>query len=117
MAEFVDQFSSSWYGGPLLPDELLVIKTGIMDDNMEKAIRETAGRVVPKVQTLSVPTYPAIYVLEGEEWDVCGVLMDACSSIWEYSIRYQPRGRYLIARALRGILYSCKYISLRRRLL
>lgn len=33
--------------------------------------------------TLSIPTYPAIYVLEGEEWDVCGVLMDACSSIWE----------------------------------
>lgn len=53
VAEFVYQFLSRWYRGLFLPDELLVIMTGIMDEAIEEAIREAAGRVVPKVQILA----------------------------------------------------------------
>lgn len=53
VAEFVYQFLSPWYRGSLLPDELLVIMTGIVDEAIEEAIREAAGRVVPKAQILA----------------------------------------------------------------
>jgi hypothetical protein len=53
VAEFVYQFLSPWYRGSLLPDELLVIMTGIVDEAIEEAIRQAAGRVVPKAQILA----------------------------------------------------------------
>lgn len=52
-AEFVYKFLNPWYRGPLLPDELSVIITGIRDDAIKEAIREAAGRVVPKVELLA----------------------------------------------------------------
>jgi hypothetical protein len=53
VAEFVYQFLSTWYNGLILPDELLVIMTGIVDEAIEEAIREAVGRVVPKAQLLA----------------------------------------------------------------
>lgn len=56
--EYVYRFLSSWYGRvPIeVPDELLVIMTGIMDEGIEEAVREAAGRVVPNVQMLTSKT-------------------------------------------------------------
>jgi hypothetical protein len=58
VAEFVYRFLSSWYGNvPIgVPDELLIIMTGIMDDGIEEAIRDAAGRVVPNAQMLASKT-------------------------------------------------------------
>ncbi|CAI7648857.1 unnamed protein product [Penicillium manginii] len=58
VAEFVYQFLSSWYGHvPIeVPDELLIIMTGIMDEGIEEAIRDAAGRVVPNAQMLASKT-------------------------------------------------------------
>ncbi|KAJ5916682.1 hypothetical protein N7504_000697 [Penicillium tannophilum] len=53
VAEFVYQFLSPWYRGSLLPDELLVIMTGIKDEAIEAAVLEAAIRVVPKTQILA----------------------------------------------------------------
>lgn len=53
MAESIYQFLSPWYRGPLLPDELLIIMTGVKNEAIEDAVREAAGRVVPKIQILS----------------------------------------------------------------
>ncbi|KAJ5976549.1 hypothetical protein N7481_010256 [Penicillium waksmanii] len=51
--EFVYQFMWPWYTGQLVPDELLVIMTGITDQTIQEAIREAAERVVPKTQILA----------------------------------------------------------------
>ncbi|KGO52914.1 hypothetical protein PEX2_048130 [Penicillium expansum] len=53
VAEFVHQFLSAWFEGPLLPDELLVIMTGTRDEAIEGAIQEAAERVVPKTQIIA----------------------------------------------------------------
>ncbi|KAJ5782521.1 hypothetical protein N7457_004295 [Penicillium paradoxum] len=51
--EFAHRFLGSWYSKWLIPDTLLVIMTGIADEAIEEAVREAAGRVVPKVRVLS----------------------------------------------------------------
>lgn len=53
VADFVYQFLSPWYRGSLLPDELLIIMTGINNETIEAAVLEAAGRVVPKTQILA----------------------------------------------------------------
>lgn len=53
VAEFVYQFLEQWYQAPLIPDELLVIMTGITDETIQEVIREAVGRVLPNVQLLT----------------------------------------------------------------
>ncbi|QKX57198.1 uncharacterized protein TRUGW13939_04306 [Talaromyces rugulosus] len=60
VAEFVDQFLRKWYQGQLIPEEILVIITGNLDDSVREAIQEAVKGLVAKVQlTASQSEYVA----------------------------------------------------------
>lgn len=53
VAEFMDRLLRKWYPDFLIPEEILVIITGNIDENLEEAIREVVKGLVAKVEMIT----------------------------------------------------------------